>query len=339
MDIFAVISSLGLIAMYKCRLHPAVKGREPSKQKDLIMVSRNLFCAGVSASFASGITAPLDVIRIRRQLLSSSYVPTSVYSFCYYQSPNAVLPRKAAANGIDILKSTAKYEGVGGFWTGYSSEVMRQWTYGVTRVGLHRIFTRKISDAKNGEALSFQELIACATAAGVLAVPLQIPFDKIKIRQIKDMWYGISRYRHVFHGLSSLLCCPKFASDFKKVFPAAMARTVVNNITGVASFDFLQQRAGSHLDVNATMKTVMFSALSSCCVTLFMAPFDSVRNRIIASPNKYTGLAMAFLKIARDEGLFGLYRGASVTAGANWLHNFIILNMFEMAGSFWDRFF
>eukprot|EP00466_Bigelowiella_natans_P012028 jgi/Bigna1/128582/aug1.7_g3290 len=275
------------------------------------MVSRNLFCAGVSASFASGITAPLDVIRIRRQLLSSSYVPTSVYSFCYYQSPNAVLPRKAAANGIDILKSTAKYEGVGGFWTGYSSEVMRQWTYGVTRVGLHRIFTRKISDAKNGEALSFQELIACATAAGVLAVPLQIPFDKIKIRQIKDMWW---------------------------FFTISQQRSTVADL-GVASFDFLQQRAGSHLDVNATMKTVMFSALSSCCVTLFMAPFDSVRNRIIASPNKYTGLAMAFLKIARDEGLFGLYRGASVTAGANWLHNFIILNMFEMAGSFWDRFF
>jgi len=323
--------------MGKRRLSPTPKGARPSKQKGHIMVSRNLFCAGVSASFASGITAPLDVIRIRRQVLGYSYSQTSGYSFCYYQSP-VVVPRKDATSVIDILKSTAKYEGVGGFWTGYSSEAMRQWTYGVARVGLHRVFTRKFSDAKNGEELSFEELIACATAAGVLAVPLQIPFDKIKIRQIKDMWYGKSRYRHVFHGLSSLRCCPEFVSDFKKVFPAAMVRTIVNNITGVATFDFLQQRAGSHLNMNPMIKTVIFSTLSSCCVTLFTVPFDSLRNRIIASPNKYTGLTMAFLKIARDEGLFGLYRGASITAGANWLHNFIILNMFEMAGSFWDRF-
>jgi len=298
-------------------------------------VGRQLFCAGLSASLASGVTAPLDVIRIRRQLFGGLSVTHSSL-FCYYQTPGAV--KNAAVSGLDIIKRTIVMEGLQGFWTGYSSEAVRQWTYGVARIGLHRVFTQKLSEQKNGQALMYHELIGCAAVSGVLAVPLQIPFDKIKIRQIKDMWYqGAPRYRHVFHGLSSLRSCPQFLADFQKILPAAMARTVVNNVAGIGTFDVVKQTMSPRLDMSKASQTVLFSAISSCCVTMCMAPLDSLRNRIIASPNRYTGLTMAFLKIMKEEGPLGLYRGASVTAGANWIHNFIILNLFEVASSNWDR--
>uniref|UniRef100_A0A7S2VUZ5 ADP,ATP carrier protein n=1 Tax=Norrisiella sphaerica TaxID=552664 RepID=A0A7S2VUZ5_9EUKA len=305
-------------------------------EKKLTSISRHLFCAGFSASFASGVTAPLDVIRIRRQLFGElNSAANSV--FCYYQTPG----NQAAINvsGLDIVKRTVRYEGLQGFWTGYSSEAFRQWTYGVARIGLHRVFTGRMSELKNGAALTITEVIGCAAAAGAVAVPFQIPFDKIKVRQIKDTWcQGFPRYRNVFHGLSILRTCPQFVTDFNKVLPAAMARTVVNNVAGIATFDLMKQKVGPELEASHATKTLLFSAVSSCCVTLCMAPLDSLRNRIIAAPTRYTGLTMAFFKILKDEGPLGLYRGAGVTAGANWIHNFIILNTFEHVGNAWDMF-
>eukprot|EP00470_Lotharella_oceanica_P014092 CAMPEP_0170184036 /NCGR_PEP_ID=MMETSP0040_2-20121228/32539_1 /TAXON_ID=641309 /ORGANISM="Lotharella oceanica, Strain CCMP622" /LENGTH=305 /DNA_ID=CAMNT_0010429963 /DNA_START=37 /DNA_END=954 /DNA_ORIENTATION=+ len=297
-------------------------------------IGRHLFCAGFSASLASGITAPLDVIRIRRQLFGSFKASQSSI-FCYYQSPSAI--RKASASGLDIVKKTFKQQGFQGFWTGYSSEAIRQWTYGCARIGLHRVFSGKLAEAQ-GAPLELHQLVGCAALSGILAVPLQIPFDKIKIRQIKDTWHhGNSRYKNVFHGLSSLRDCPEFGPDFRKVLPAAMVRTVVGNVAGIATFDILKQNVGPKLELSKTTSTILFSVVASCCNTLCMAPLDSLRNRIIASPNRYTSITVAAVRILREEGPLGFYRGASVTASANWIHNFTILNVCEIAGSVLDK--
>jgi len=286
-----------------------------TESTELHSVGRHLFTAGFSASLASGITAPLDVVRIVRMTTIS------------------------ATGAMEIVQKTFRTQGLGGFWIGYSSEAVRQWTYGVARIGLHRIFSTKLSEIKQRE-LKSHELLACAGAAGLISVPLQIPFDKIKIRQIKDQWYhGDPRYRNVFHGLSSFRGCPDFGPDFRKIFPAAMARTVVTNVAGIGTFDILKRCLAPKLEskVSATTSTLIMSALSSFCVILCMAPLDSIRNRIIANPSKYTGLLAAIGMVIREEGPLAVYRGASVTAGANWIHNFVILNVFEIAGRFWDR--
>ena len=84
------------------------------------------FCGGFSACFASLVVHPIDLIKVRLQILPPGSGIVSV--------------------GQKILAE----EGAKGLYAGLSASLTRQATYGTARIGLHTAFTKELVDRNGG---------------------------------------------------------------------------------------------------------------------------------------------------------------------------------------------
>ena len=84
------------------------------------------FCGGFSACFASLVVHPIDLIKVRLQILPPGSGVVSV--------------------GQKILAE----EGAKGLYAGLSASLTRQATYGTARIGLHTAFTKELVDRNGG---------------------------------------------------------------------------------------------------------------------------------------------------------------------------------------------
>merc|ERR1711920_678126 len=101
--------------------------------------------------------------------------------------------------------------------------------------------TIKTKQRTGSSTLSFAQNMMCAVASSSLAVPMQIPFDTVKIGMISESWKngGKNRlYSSSMEGLRKILAPKKlrsFWARYAKVFGSAYLRTTVATVSGYAS--------------------------------------------------------------------------------------------------------
>lgn len=320
----------------------AVPFPEPS------IIVKNLLLAGTSASFAAMWTSPLDITRFRLQIYghgkaASPKLPLTAYKSVPLHANNYSSSIVEKLSTWDVVTRTFRREGIPGFYIGYPAEFMRQWSYGCVRVGLFRAFTLKWKARDGLENLKFWQNMCCAIASSSLAVPMQIPFDKVKIRMISDAWVSgsNSKYQGTFTGLHKMLTRPgKFLREARSVFGAAYWRTTVATVSGYASYDTFKTHLQHIFPVAGSLThTLLASGGSATLTAINMAPFDHLRSRIIAEPKRFAGTFDAFRQVISGEGVLALWRGCGPACAANWLHTFVILNTMEILTKQWDKYF
>ncbi|KAH7247115.1 mitochondrial dicarboxylate transporter [Fusarium solani] len=254
-----------------------------SKQKQ----REPFWLGGAAACMAVCFTHPLDQTKYRMQVLKSK---TSMLNVLY---------RFAARDGIPSL------------WTGLSASILRQGTYSTARFGFHTYFSDKLLNYTGAKKLSVTQNIACAGVAGGVAGLVGNPAEVILVRMCAD---GAKAPPQQFQYSNAIDALARVYRDegmgaFWKGLTPNIARSVLMNVSQIATYSSAKQYLTGHLGFGDDTKTHAISSLmAGTMATTLCAPADVLKSRIQSSAGK-EGLLQVLRSGLREEGALFLMRG------------------------------
>jgi solute carrier family 25 (mitochondrial oxoglutarate transporter), member 11 len=252
------------------------------------------FCGGLSACIASTVVHPLDLAKVRLQLLNSSTVKPSF---------------------VTLLSSMIKEEGIMSIYAGLSASYMRQAIYGTARIGLHRTFSDMLIERNNGKALSFGAKVGSGMLAGSIAVMLGTPCDVALVRMQGDSMRPVNQRRGYKNAIDAVVRVAReegVAVLYSGLLPNIL-RGMSMNAGMLACYDQAKEMICEFITMedpgHATMKTrMMASIIAGFTASLFSLPFDLVKSRL-QDGGRYKGVADAAITILMKEGPLAFWTG------------------------------
>ena len=297
--------------------------------KSFAEAAQPFVCGGSSAMFASFCIHPVDLVKVRMQLLT----PT-----------NGKVP-----SPFSVLSNVVKTEGIPGAYAGLSASLTRQATYGTARIGLHRVVSNKLQEYNAGAPIPFYQKALSGMVSGAMAVCIGTPFDVALVRMQNDGSRPPAErrgYTNVFNALSRVAKEEGVTSLWKGLSPNIL-RGMSMNVGMMACYDQAKQTIQLITkDPDPTipsLQTKLGSAATAgfCCAFLSL-PFDMIKSRLmnqIPDPSTgkmpYSGIVDCTSKIARQEGVAAFWRGFSAYYGRCAPHAMIILLSIETVTSFY----
>eukprot|EP00992_Anisonema_acinus_P015311 TRINITY_DN9698_c0_g1_i1.p1 TRINITY_DN9698_c0_g1~~TRINITY_DN9698_c0_g1_i1.p1 ORF type:complete len:321 (+),score=82.57 TRINITY_DN9698_c0_g1_i1:35-964(+) len=249
---------------------------------------------------------PPDVVKVRCQLAAQSGKTAT--------SQGALM--------LDVVKGIWTQSGVRGFYDGLSAAIMRSTVYGTIKLAGYELLRDAIQRRQGREATALERTGAalCSGAAGsFLACPIEVAL----VRMQADRRLPVERrrgYRHVFDALFRVAGEEGVLTYWRGSVPT-ISRGVVVAITQVATYD----QCKSVLINSGVMRDgfplfVASSLISGLCYSYFSMPVDTVKTLMQNQKPledgtlKYRGMLRSMVLVAREEGVFRLWRGF----GAYW---------------------
>ncbi|KAI0081282.1 mitochondrial carrier [Panus rudis PR-1116 ss-1] len=291
--------------------------------------------AAFSNMFASGVSNPLDIIKVRQQLRT--------------QTPGA----KANAFWV-VGVEMARTEGVRSLMGGFTASMLREIVYSGLRLGSYEYFKDKIYSASKG-ALTREGLglkVAAATVAATIGSALANPADLVKVRM--QAYYPEGRpYRNTAHAFaaiwregipssssssSSSATGPSFLSSLRgglrslyRGVDATTVRGIVLSTSQICSYDQIKQtmkRKGILEEGLALHLTSSMFAGLICSIT--SNPVDVVKVRLMTDKNReINGVLDCVRKIMVNEGPLAFFKGFGMCWGRLGTHTIVSFLAFE----------
>ncbi|CAM9648466.1 unnamed protein product [Chrysoparadoxa australica] len=251
-------------------------------------------CGGMAACFASSCIHPIDLAKVRIQLMTTLQP----------DAPKTSFPK--------LLVSMVRKDGVTSVYAGLSAALMRQAIYGTARIGLHRTFSDKLQERNQGAEIPFWMRALSGMGSGAIAVTIGTPFDVALVRMQSDSMKPVAErrnYRHVFDALTRCAAEEGVGALYAGLAPNIL-RGMSMNVGMMACYD---QAKSSVMKITGDPDPSCPSLptkLASSCVAGFTAaafslPFDMLKSRMQdMRPNSkgvmpYTGLADCAMQIFR----------------------------------------
>jgi len=250
----------------------------------------NFIAGGVAGAVSRTLTAPLDRLKILMQAATT-----------------------AKSNIVQGLKDIYGEGGFYAFFKGNGSNVVKIIPESATKfVTYERL---KVEIAKDPKEIKVHERFLAGACAGIVSQTLIYPLEIAKTRMALS---GKGEYRGIFHCLNRTM---------KNEGILGLYRGLTASVAGVAPY------AGVDLMVFMTLKEswirahpheingpgaltlLAFGATSSTIGAVIAYPLQLVRTNLQAQgmnknrPVNFSGPLDAFLKITRQHGFLGLYRG------------------------------
>jgi solute carrier family 25 protein 34/35 len=255
-----------------------------------------------AAMGAATVSNPFEVVKTRLQLQGE-------------------LERRSAANRVykgtlHGLYLIAKNEGPSALYKGYGAALAYQFVMNGIRLGLYDECKVQLSRVLPEGGVSN---LAAGISMGFVGNWVASPFFMIKTRQQARANSTIAvgqqhEYRNMLDGLVKVAREKGLAGLWHGSLLAAI-RTGVGSGVQLASYDFLKPVLGHHTALHASDSRLHFitSFLCSGIVAVCMNPFDVVMTRVYtADTSQYSAnFASSFAKIARTEGIEGMFKGTS----------------------------
>ncbi|KAL6307870.1 mitochondrial carrier [Sparassis latifolia] len=280
--------------------------------------------AAVSNMFASAVSNPLDIIKVRQQLRT--------------QTPGA-RHNSFWSVGLQMARS----EGVLSLMNGFSASMLREVVYSGLRMGSYEYFKDTLFDASKG-ALSRDGLglkVAAATIAATLGSALANPADLVKVR-MQAYYPDGSPYRHMRHaftaiwneGAHSSSNTSSMSGGLRALYRGTEATTlrgVVLSATQICSYDQIKQvfkrqgimEEGIGLHFTASMFAGLFCSITS-------NPIDVVKVRLMNDKaREINGTFDCVKTIMVREGPMAFYKGFSMCWARLGSHTILTFVMFE----------
>jgi solute carrier family 25 oxoglutarate transporter 11 len=260
-------------------------------------------CGGTAAMFASSVIHPIDLAKVRLQLLPAGPKPSFL----------SVLGGMASKNGI-----TSCYAGL-------SASLMRQAIYGTARIGLHRSFSDALVERNGGKPINFVTKALSGMASGSIAVCIGTPFDVALVR----MQSGSYNYTNVFNALSRISSEEGVSTLYSGLMPNIL-RGMSMNVGMLACYDQAKEMVASYVTKddasNPNINTrLISSAIAGFTAASFSLPFDLLKSRMQADPSRYSGVLNAASSVLRKEGVLTFWTGFGAYYGRCAPHSMIIL--------------
>lgn len=212
----------------------------------------------------------------------------------------------------------------GGFlslYKGLSAGILRQLTYGMSRLGIFRTLTNNFTeiDPATGKAKPLSPItnLGCSVVAGGLGALIGTPADAALIRMQADSTLPKDQRRNYKNGVDALVRMAR--EEGLKGFFSGATPTVIRglsmNVGMLASYDPLKRITGSWFGDGTSASLVSAGFLSGWCASTVALPFDFVKTRMqkmrpdANGVMPYSSFFDASRKIAAKEGLGAFYAG------------------------------
>ncbi|KAJ5825435.1 mitochondrial 2-oxoglutarate/malate carrier protein [Penicillium riverlandense] len=276
--------------------HQCFPPQERYPKTTLVKAALPFLTGCASAMVGTFCVQPIDMIKVRLQLLETKMGPISV--------------------ARDIIKKGSVLD----LYQGISAGLLRQVVYGTTRLGLFFNFERLLHQRaqQNGTTLSFGERAVAGLSAGGLAASIGTPVETALIRMQADGLKPHSQqahYRSVFDTISRIVRQEGVLALWNGTFPNT-ARAMTTNFGQLAFFSETRARLKLY-EFPESCHTLIAASVAGFVGSFLSMPFDFVKTRLqnqsLVGPSsvRYKGTIDCFLRTAREEGLYRFYRGYS----------------------------
>lgn len=279
---------------------------------------------GMSGMAATCVVQPIDLIKTRMQLASSSGGSAAV----------------ANAGFVQTLTSVMRSEGLIGMYAGLSAGLFRQVTYTTARLGMFGILKDALST--DGEALPFTHKAFAGMVAGATGAVVGTPAEVALVRMTADgrLPKAARRgYTSVFNALGRVVKEEGVATLWRGTMPT-VGRAMVLNIAQLATYDQAKEtilatgKVGDNVGAH-----IMASSFSGFVATAVSIPLDSAKTRVqnmkvVNGVPEYRGMMDAMAKTVRKDGFLSLWKGFTpyfLRLGPHTILTFICLEQMKKA--------
>ncbi|CAD8127261.1 unnamed protein product [Paramecium sonneborni] len=260
----------------------------------------------ISGCSAAAIIMPIDTLKVRIQIQSENL------------GLGLVSHKK---NLFQICKDMLQKEGLGGFYSGLGSALLRQLTYTTTRLGIFKIITEKVKKQQQRD-LSFIEKVGASSLAGFIGALVGNPTDVCLIRFQADQSLPIEErrnYKNAFEALARIYKEEGILAFWKGSMPT-VTRAVAITIGQLTTYDQLKQMSMQLKDskIESTFDRIIASCGAGIISSVISLPFDNVKTKLQKmkclgdGSMPYTGVMDCFVKTIKREKLLGLWVGLFV---------------------------
>ncbi|ORX76069.1 mitochondrial carrier [Basidiobolus meristosporus CBS 931.73] len=281
---------------------------------------------GIACMAASLVTNPIDVMKVRLQLVGERIHHPIAPPMINHSSTGVV----EYLNRARLLMVQEAGSGYGFLYQGVVPSLLREGSYSTIRMGLYEPFKNLLSDSESkNKPLPLWKKIIAGGAAGAVGAAIANPTDLVKVRmQVKS---NEVKYRSTWDAFVRIYREGGIRALYCGVGPTTQ-RAVLLTASQLASYDQSKQILLSFGYRGDSVNTHFLSSIMAgfmCAVTT--SPIDLVKSRIMLQNDKkkYRGVIDCMLKTVKYEGFFGLYRGFFL----NWLrmgpHTIVTFLVFE----------
>jgi solute carrier family 25 (mitochondrial oxoglutarate transporter), member 11 len=271
------------------------------------------FCGGFSACFASLCVHPIDLVKVRLQILPAGSSIMSV--------------------GGKILAE----EGAKGLYAGLSASITRQATYGTARIGLHAAFSKELKERNGGKKIPMWQTFLSSFCSGAIASSIGNPFDVSLVRMQADSTKPLADrkgYTGVGNAISRIVKEEGFSALYRG-YPPTLLRAICMNVGQLMTYD-ISKDAFASAGLSGTSLNLSSAAAAGFACAFLSLPPDMVKTRLQnMQPDPKTGLMPykgvvdCFTKIAREEGVLRFWAGFGAYYARCAPHAMIILMVRE----------
>jgi len=256
----------------------------------------NFLLGGISGSTATLAIQPIDMVKVRIQLLSE-------------QGMKNLSP-------ITIAKDIISKDGFWSLYRGLDSAIVRQLFYGTTRLGLFYSFLDYYKHKNNGKEVTLAQKSISSFCAGGIAAMIANPADLILIRMQADGTLPLEQrrnYKNVFDGFRRIKNEEGILRLWRGVFPT-IQRACIINLALLAPFEEFKDRLKNTIKDTST-RTIVSSLLASLIGSFASLPLDNSKTKMQkmkpdASGNlPYKGILDCMRKTIASEGVSKLWVG------------------------------
>jgi len=301
------------------------------------------FLAGaLGACVAVTFTNPMEVAKTRLQLdgeLRSKSSP------------------KAYANTLDVLRKTARSEGILACQKGLGAAYVYQFALNGSRLGFYEPLRQSIISlsGQDPSRVKLWSSVAAGASSGVIGAILGNPLFLVKAR-LQAYSSAISRskittspvipvhptqhaYRSAFDGLTQIFRTEGFKGLMRGV-DAAILRTAMGSSVQLPAYNYAKTNLAPYFSNDSFALYIASSSFSGLCVLTAMQPADTALTRMYNQSNQhgkrlYKNPLDCLWKTIQIEGFTGLYKGSTAHFFRIAPHTIITLVANEAITQWW----
>lgn len=256
-------------------------------QDHRLRVLKEMASGSIGMASASALLNPLDVSKVRMQILPGKYSTL-------------------------LTTMSISYREAGGFvrgllLPGLSATILRDTLNGAFRVGMYKEIERYLfPDSSNTPVVVKKVVTGCIV--GSVGAGLWSHTDLVKTRTQIALPSMLSSPISIFQCYRSLVREEGFKSLYRGVGPNMLRASIITTCH-VGTYDYSKNFFTKSLGVaESPALWTLCGFLSALVTSTASAPVDLVRNHVMTSPNPQTAFAIAG-SIYRKNGLAGFFRG------------------------------
>ncbi|XP_020895834.1 mitochondrial substrate carrier family protein ucpB isoform X2 [Exaiptasia diaphana] len=276
--------------------------------------------------FFPSVTNPIDVIKIRMQLdneLNSRHAGNNIFKNRYYKG--------FLRGGIRIFKD----EGITGLYKGLFPSLLREASYSTIRLGAYEPIKVSLGALDPANTPLWKKITAGAIS-GTIGSTIANPTDLVKVRFQAVGPGQPARYRSTFQAFAVIVREEGVRGLWTGVGPTVQ-RAAILTATQIPSYDHTKHTLINHkIMKEGPPLHVVSSFVAGLVAAGATSPVDVVKTRIMnqatdskGRPKIYSGITDCFIKIIKNEGFLGLYKGFI----PNWMrigpHTIVTFFVFE----------